>query len=78
MTKTKLLTDKLTPLNRLITNKTSAHLALIAGVSGLIYGAIFTLPFPLPRLYAAIPPLDYTKLTHYSVEGLLAYGLGIV
>ncbi len=35
--------------------------------------------FPLPRLYAAIPPLDYAKLTHYSLLGVVlllgAYGV---
>ncbi|NJN98254.1 MAG: hypothetical protein HC875_31275, partial [Anaerolineales bacterium] len=67
-------------LQKNITNSRSAQLALIAGLSGLIYLSVFTLPFPLPRLYATIPPVDYTKLTNYSVYGFIAYvvGLGVL
>ena len=45
--------------------------------SGLIYLA-FTLPFLLSRYYAVTPPVDYTKLTHYSAFGFVAYLVGIV
>ncbi len=55
----------------------SAHLAIIAGVSGLIYGLVFTLRFPLTSFYITIPPVDYTKLTHYSIGGLVAYVVGL-
>jgi hypothetical protein len=51
----------------------SAQLALLAGLSGLIYLLVFTLPFPLHGLYQTIPPVDYTKLTHYSRSGFIAY-----
>jgi len=61
-----------------IKNNRSAHLAVIVGVSGLIYALVFTIPFPLPRYYATIPPVDYSKLTHYSPGGLIAYVAGIV
>jgi hypothetical protein len=51
---------------------------MIIGVaSALLYLLIFTLPFPLPRLYATIPPVDYTKLTGYSPAGLLSYVFSI-
>ncbi|MEA3351346.1 MAG: hypothetical protein U9Q82_12040, partial [Chloroflexota bacterium] len=46
-------------------------------LSGLIYVA-FTLPFTLRRYYAIIPPVDYAKLTHYSVIGFIAYLAGII
>jgi hypothetical protein len=73
------LTLKHLSLTKHITNhQRSAHLALIAGLSGLIYGLIFTFRFPLSRFYATIPPVDYTKLTNYSVGGLTAYVLGII
>jgi hypothetical protein len=55
----------------------SAQLAFIAGLSGLIYLLVFTLPFPLPRLYTTIPPVDYTKLTGYSVNGFITYIAGL-
>ena len=64
-------------LSRYLKNNRSAHLALLGGVSGLIYAVVFTIPFPLPRYYATIPPVDYTKLTQYSPGGLLAYVAGI-
>jgi hypothetical protein len=71
------LTNKLASLNRSISNKLSARLAIIAGLSGLIYGVVFTLRFPLARFYHTIPPVDYTKLTHYSLSGLIVYMLGL-
>jgi hypothetical protein len=49
----------------------------IGGLSGLIYLLVFTLPFPLSRLYQTIPPVDYAKLTGHSVGGLLAYMAGL-
>lgn len=52
-------------------------LTFIAGLSGLIYLFVFTLPFPLTRLYQTIPPVDYTKLTGYSLAGFAAYVLGL-
>ncbi len=58
-------------------NKPSAALALIAGIGGLIYVLLFTWPFPLSRLYATIPPVDYAKLTGHSAAGLAAYVLGL-
>ncbi len=53
-------------------------LTLIAGLSGLIYLLIFSLPFPLTRLYATIPPVDYAKLTRHSPAGFIAYVGGVV
>jgi hypothetical protein len=59
--------------------KTSANTRLWISVvvSGLIYLA-FTLPFLLSRYYAVNPPVDYTKLTHYSAFGFVAYVAGII
>jgi len=71
------LTHKLTLRKKLIPNNRSAHLAIIVGVSGFIYGLIFTIPFPLTKFYATIPPVDYTKLTRYSPAGFIAYVVGI-
>ena len=68
---------KLNIIVQTIKNKPTAQLALIAGLSGFIYAAIFTLRFPLTRFYDTIPPLDYTKLTHYSTGGLFSYTAGI-
>ena len=68
---------KLTLPKKLIPNNRSAHLAIIVGVSGLIYGLIFTIPFPLTKFYATLPPVDYTKLTRYSPGGFIAYVAGI-
>jgi hypothetical protein len=65
------------PLSRKLTISLSAQLALIAGLSGLIYLLVFTLPFPLTNLYATIPPVDYTKLTGYSRNGFIAYVAGL-
>lgn len=53
------------------------RLAVLAGVSGLVYLAVFTLPFLLPRLYTTIPPVDYAKLTGYSPAGFIAYVAGL-
>ncbi|MCL4301986.1 MAG: glycosyltransferase family 39 protein [Anaerolineae bacterium] len=68
------------PLSRKLTTSLSAQLALIAGLSGLIYLLVFTLPFPLSTLYRTIPPIDYAKLTGYSWAGFIAYvaGLGVL
>jgi hypothetical protein len=71
------LADKLLSRTHSITTKPAAHLAIIAGVSGLIYLAIFTLRFPLTAFYATIPPIDYAKLTNYSPGGLLIYVIGL-
>lgn len=72
------MNKKFIHLSNFTANSLSAQLALIVSLSGLIYGAVFTLRFPLPRLYTTIPPVDYTKLTNYSLGGLVAYGAGIV
>jgi hypothetical protein len=53
------------------------RLWLSAIISGLIYLA-FTLPFPLSRYFAVNPPVDYTKLTSYSIFGFVAYLIGIL
>ena len=45
--------------------------------SGLIYLA-FTLPFPLSRYYAVNPPVDYVKLTGYTVFGFITFIAGIL
>ncbi len=52
-------------------------LALIAGVSGLIYLLIFTLPITLKRHYSTIPPVDYAKLTGHTPAGFIAYVGGV-
>jgi len=59
-------------------NSYSFNARLIAGIilSGGIYAA-FTAAFPLTKYYNIVPPLDYTKLTNYSLAGFLAYVLGI-
>lgn len=54
-----------------------ARLRWIVVASGLIYLVIFTLPFQLTQYYQTSPPVDYTKLTHYSPIGLLTYLLGL-
>jgi hypothetical protein len=71
------LKKKLTSLSNFTSNSLSAQLAFIVSLSGLIYAGVFTLRFPLPRLYTTIPPVDYTKLTNYSIGGLVVYGVGI-
>ncbi|MBE7556966.1 MAG: glycosyltransferase family 39 protein [Anaerolineales bacterium] len=67
-------------LSKKLATSLSARLALIVGLSGLIYLLVFTLPFPLSSFYATIPPVDYTKLTGYSWSGFIAYvaGLGVL
>src|SRR5512137_710015 len=50
---------------------------IIAGVSALVYLLIFSLPFPLSQHYNTIPPVDYSKLTNYSVGGVVAYVVGL-
>jgi alpha-1,6-mannosyltransferase len=52
-------------------------LLLIAGLSAVVYLLIFGLPFPLSQYYNTIPPVDYSKLTHYSVGGVAAYVVGL-
>lgn len=64
-------------LTRFSQLKPSVALALLAGGSGLIYALAFTLPFPLTLLYAAIPPVDYAKLTRHTPGGVLIYVLAI-
>ncbi len=51
---------------------------LVVGIflSGAIYVA-FSYTFPLTKYYNVIPPLDYTKLTDYSLLGFFAYIFGI-
>jgi hypothetical protein len=71
------LIDRLTSFKNFISNKPSAQLAVIAGLSGFIYALVFTLPFPLTSLYRTIPPVDYTKLTNYALGSLTAYVTGI-
>ncbi len=63
--------------NPLLTDTPTTRLVFVAGLSGLIYLVVFTLPFPLPRFYQTIPPVDYAKLTHYSLGGFIAYVAGI-
>jgi hypothetical protein len=50
---------------------------LIAGLSAIIYALVFGLPFPLSQHYNTIPPVDYSKLTNYSVGGVVAYVVGL-
>jgi hypothetical protein len=50
---------------------------LIAGLSAIIYLLVFSLPFPLSQHYNTIPPVDYAKLTNYSVGGVVSYLLGL-
>jgi hypothetical protein len=64
-------------LPKKLSTSLSAQLALLAGLSGLIYLLVFTLPFPLLRLYQTIPPVDYTKLTNYSRSGFIVYVLSL-
>ncbi len=50
---------------------------IIAGVSALVYLLIFGLPFPLSQHYSTIPPVDYAKLTDYSIGGVVSYVVGL-
>ena len=52
-------------------------LLLIAGLSALLYLLVFSLPFPLSQHYNTIPPVDYSKLTNYSVGGVVSYIVGL-
>lgn len=67
-------------INRIATKRysQSSYARLLTGiiVSGGIYGA-FAFTFPLTKYYSIVPPLDYTKLTNYSLAGFLAYIFGI-
>lgn len=58
----------------------SAQAAACAVLSGFIYLALFTWPFPLAKFYTTIPPVDYAKLTNHSPLGLLLYvgGIGLL
>lgn len=42
-------------------------LLFLAALSQAVYLGLFTLRFPLPRLYATRPPVDYAKLTEYRL-----------
>ncbi len=50
---------------------------LIAGLSAFVYLLIFSLPYPLSEHYNKIPPVDYAKLSNYSVAGFIAYVVGL-
>jgi hypothetical protein len=50
---------------------------LIAGLSALIYLLIFSLPYPVSQHYNTIPPVDYAKLSNYSVLGFVSYLVGL-
>ena len=67
-------------IQRVITKLRASNIksTLIWGtvISGGIYAA-FTIAFPLTKYYNIAPPLDYTKLTNYSLAGLLAYVFGV-
>lgn len=54
----------------------NTRLWIFAIGSGSIYLA-FTAPFQLSRYYAVSPPVDYSKLTHYSTFGFATYLAGI-
>jgi alpha-1,6-mannosyltransferase len=61
--------------------KTTESLLTLIGLglaSQLIYWLVFVRPFPLARYYAAIPPVDYAKLTDHSVAGAISFSLGII
>ncbi len=51
---------------------------LAALASELTYWLVFVRPFPLAVYFDAIPPLDYAKLSHYSVGAFLAFVAGIL
>ena len=50
---------------------------LIAGLSAAVYLLIFSLPYPLSQHYSKIPPVDYAKLSEYSVLGFVSYLAGL-
>ncbi len=54
------------------------RLTLIVGLSSLVYLLVFTLRFPLMRLYATIPPVDYAQLTGRSLFGVVIYVGGLL
>ena len=66
----------LTLLNRSL--KPLPTLLALAGLSEAIYLAVFTWPFPLARFYAAVPPLDYAKLTQHSAGGVVLFVGGML
>jgi hypothetical protein len=52
------------------------NLPVLLGLGALaagLYLFYFTLRFPLPRLYATLPPVDFAKLTHYFWGDSAAY-----
>lgn len=59
-------------------NANHALVIVFFALTELVYLRVFSLPFPLTRLYATIPPLDYAKLTNHSAAGLLAFTGGII
>ncbi len=65
-----------TPLD---TRRTLAGLALLGLSAEAVYLGLFTLRFPLLRLYDILPPVDYAKLTGYRLLDagalLVAYAL---
>ena len=52
-------------------------LLLIAGLSAALYLLLFSLPYPLSQHYNKIPPVDYAKLSAYSVMGFVSYLVGL-
>jgi hypothetical protein len=51
---------------------------LLAGLTEIIYLAVFTGPLSLIKYYAITPPVDYAKLTGHSVGGVIAYVAGVL
>ncbi len=49
---------------------TSVRIRGFIAASAVVYTAL-AWRFPLPRLYDTIPPVDYAKLTRYSITGVL-------
>ncbi|HSD84055.1 MAG TPA: glycosyltransferase family 39 protein, partial [Anaerolineae bacterium] len=50
---------------------------LLVGLSALIYLLVFSLPYPLSQHYNQIPPVDYAKLSNYSLVGFVSYLVGL-
>jgi hypothetical protein len=50
---------------------------LIVGLSAVLYLFVFSLPYPLSQHYNKIPPVDYAKLSNYSVVGFISYLVGL-
>jgi hypothetical protein len=67
----------LNPSMRLKLISPNLLLILLAIITAALYGFMFSIPFPLDRFYNTIPPVDYAKLTHRSLNGSLIYFLGI-